>query len=372
VAEISTAILSALAQTFAPDIKRQWNRTTHFLGALSATPGSVGPGAGKNVAFDVEFTGSTAGTVAEGADVATTEYNSDIDVPAIFNWATYRSSFQISEQEVDMARTAIGSADAIMNIFGNRILGCSAQLARAIEYDCMQGTGVDSNGNPTIIGIFGGAISSTGIYGGLNPVTYPEWAGNLVANGGVLRTMTPDILSQGDQLIFANANVPWNLTMTTAGIVRKYESFFTTGAALGTNVSLQRSMVDGGNAQSPQYGTGFPNDGQMQPQGMWYKGYPLIRNPVAPVNKFAFLNTDHIKIKYLPHQPTQNEIEFFAKMGIQGSTGGQAPIQATGIPVRLVEIAKTGDSHKISMRVTLAMAVTRRNACAIVQDLSEV
>ena len=369
-AEISTAILSALSQTFAPDIKRQWNRTTHFLGAVNAVPGAVSAGGSKNVAFDVEFTGATAGTVAEGADIAVGEYNSDVDVPAIFNWATYRSSFQISEQEVDIARTSIGSSDAIMNIFGNRILGCSAQIARAIETDCMTGTGVDSNGNPTIVGIFGGALSATGAYGGLNPATYPEWAANVVANGGVARTMTPDILAQGDQLIFVNANVPWNLTMTTAGIVRKYESFFTTGAAFGTAGPLVR-MQDGG--ASPQYSMGFPNDGNMQPgQGMFYKGYPLIRNPVAPTGKFAFLNTDHIRIKYLPHVPTQNELEFFAKVGIQGSSGGMAPIQATGIPVLLVEVAKTGDSHKISMRVTLAMAVTRRNACAIVQDLSEV
>ena len=369
-AELSTAVLSALSQIFAPEIKRQWNRTTHFLGAVSAVPGGVSPGGSKNVAFDVEFTGATAGTVAEGADIAAGEYNSDINVAAVFNWATYRSSFQISEQEVDIARTSIGSADAIMNIFGNRILGCSAQLARAIETDCMTGTGVDANGNPTIVGIFGGALSASGAYGGLTPATYPEWAANVVANGGVARTMTPDILSQADQQIFVNANVPWNLTMTTAGIVRKYESFFTTGAAFGTPQPLVR-MSDGG--ANPQYTMGFPNDGQMQPgQGMYYKGYPLIRNPVAPTGKFAFLNTDHIRIKYLPHNPTQNEIEFFAKMGIQGSSGGMAPIQATQIPVRLIEVAKTGDSHKISMRVTLAMAVTRRNACAIVQDLSEV
>jgi hypothetical protein len=370
VAEISTAILSALSQVFAPDIKRQWNRTTHFLGVLNATPGGVTAGGSKNVAFDTEFTGATAGTVAEGSDIATTEYNSDVDVPAVFNWATYRSSFQISEQEVDIARTSIGSADAIMNIFGNRILGCSAQIARAIETDCMTGTGVDANGNPTIIGIFGGALSATGIYGGLNPATYSEWASNVVANGGVTRTMTPDILAQGDQLIFTAANVPWNLTMTTAGIVRKYESFFTTGAAFGTSQPIAR-MMDGG--ATPTYTLGFQNNPQMQPgQSMFYKGYPLIRNPVASTGKFAFLNTDHIKIKYLPHQPTQNEMEFFAKVGIQGSSGGMAPIQATGIPVRLIEVAKTGDSHKISMRVTLAMAVTRRNACALVQDLSEV
>ena len=110
---------------------------------------------------------------------------------------------------------------------------------------------------------------------------------------------------------------------------------------------------------------------QMQMDMLCYKGKPVLRNPVAPTGKIALLNTEHMKVKYLPHVPTRAEIEFFDKIGLQGSSGGNAPIQATSIPVRLVEIAKTGDSHKISMRVTLAMAVTRRNACAIVQDIQE-
>lgn len=366
-AELSTAILSALSQTFAPDIKRQWNRICPLLGMLNAS-GSMGQAQGKNVAFDVEFTGATAGTVAEGSDVASTEYNSDINVPAVFNYATYRSSFQISEQEVDMARSSIGTADALMNVFGERILGCSQQLARAIETDCLTGTGVDSNGNPAIVGIFGGALSASGAYGGLNPATYSEWASNVVANGGVNRALTPDLLAQADGLIYTASAQPWNLVMTSVGVARKYESFFTTGNAFGTQQPLVR-MND--NAGMPQYGMGVPNGDQMQMDSLYYKGKTVLRNPVAPTGKLAFLNTEHIKVKYLPHVPTRAEIEFFDSIGLQGSSGGNSPIQATGIPVRLVEIAKTGDSHKISMRVTLAMAVTRRNACAVVQDLLE-
>lgn len=366
-AELSTAILSALSQTFAPDIKRQWNRICPLLGALSAS-GSMGEAKGKNVAFDVEFTGATAGTVAEGSDVATNEYNSDINVPAVFQYATYRSSFQISEQEVDIARTSIGTADALMNVFGERILGCSQQLARAIETDCLTGTGVDASGNPTIIGIFGGALTASGNYGGLNPATYSEWASNVVANGGVLRTLTPDLMAQGDGLIYTASSQPWNLIMTSVGVARRYESFFTTGSAFGTQQPLVR-MND--NAGAPTYGMGVPNDNQMQMDTLYYKGKTVLRNPVAPTGKLALLNTEHIKIKYLPHVPTRAEIEFFDSIGLQGSSGGNAPIQATSIPVRLVELAKTGDSHKISMRVTLAMAVARRNACAVIQDIQE-
>ena len=88
--EISTAVLSALSQIMQPYLQRQWNRTTYFLGLLNAAPASISAGFGKNVAFDVEFSGATAQTVAEGADVPATEYNSDTDTVAIFPWATYR------------------------------------------------------------------------------------------------------------------------------------------------------------------------------------------------------------------------------------------------------------------------------------------
>lgn len=366
-AENLQTIFSALSQVLAPDIYRQWNRTTYFLGLINAAKG-VSAGGGKNVAFDVEFTGATAGTVAEGADIAAGEYNSDVNVPMFMPWATYRSSFQISEQEVDAARTSVGSADALLDLFGDRILGCSAQIARAIEIDSLTGTGVDSNGDPTLVGIFGGALAASGAYGGLNVGTYPEWASTVLANGGTTRTLTPDLMAQADQFIFTQASVPWNLLVTTAGVTRRYENFFTFGNAFGTQQPLVRMNDDG---SAPSYGMGIANNSQMQLEQLFFKGRPVNRNPVAPTGKLAFLNTDFIKMKYLPHVPTRNEIEFFQSIGIQGSSGGNQPIQATGIPVRVVEVAKTGDSHKVSMRVTCAMAAVRRNAMAIVQDIQE-
>jgi hypothetical protein len=377
-AEISTAVLSALSQIMQPYLQRQWNRTTYFLGLLNAAPASISAGFGKNVAFDVEFTGATAQTVAEGADVPAAEFNSDVDTVAIFPWATYRSSFQISEQEIDMARTSVGIPQALQDLIGDRILGCGAQLARQIETDSLQGTGVDANGNPTLVGIYGGALSASGVYGGINPATYSEWASNVVSNGGVARTLTPDLMAQLDQNIFTAAAVPWNLVMTSAGVTRRYESFFNTAAAGNANFPLIR-MND--TASAPQFGTGIPNDGQMQLQTLWYKGSPVIRNPVNPTGQLALLNTNYIAVKYLPHVPTRNELEYFQSLGLQGSSAGgtpsgpgtaMQPVQATGLPVRLVEIAKTGDSHKISMRITLAMCVTRRNACGVLKDVSEV
>src|SRR5579859_4397186 len=152
--EVVGYIFNALSQIFESPIERQWNRVTFLLDKIRAE-GGVSEGGGKNVAFGAEFTGASAGTVAEGSDVAAGEYNSDINEPALFPWATYRSSFQISEQEVSIARSSAGSPTALMDVFGERLYGCQAKLAQAIENDVLNGTGVDANGDPTIIGIFG-------------------------------------------------------------------------------------------------------------------------------------------------------------------------------------------------------------------------
>lgn len=363
-----SSVFSALSQIMAPDLHRQWNRSTTFLGALAARKG-ISDGTGKNVAFDVEFTGATAGTVAEGSDVQASEYNSDVNVPAIFSWAHYRSSFQVSETELDAAMSSVGVPQALRDLLGDRILGAGAQLALAIEKDALSGTGVDGSGNPTLVGIYGGALTASGGYGGLNPATYSEWASNVVSNGGVARTLTPDLLAQVDQNIFTASSEPWDLIMTSAGVLRKYESIFNSGGGPNATAGMLQRFVDA--ARGAPVGTGVPNDPAMQIEA-YYKGKPVLRNAFQPAGKLAVLNTKKIEIKYLPRVLTQADKDFMRMMGLEGSSAGNAPIQATAIPARIAVMAKTGDSYKISLKTSLAMAVTRRNACGQLVDISEV
>ena len=363
-------VFNALAQIMDNSLTREWNRTTYLLKWIAAA-GGIAPGFGKNAAFDVEFTGATAGTVAEGADVAAGEFNSDVDEPAVFQWCTYRTSFQISEQLVDAARTSVGTPGKLRDLFGSRIISANATLAKAVEQDLLTGTGVDSTGNPACIGIFGGALSASGIYGGLNPVTYTEWASTLLANGGTLRSLTAQLLNQADNAIFIAASLPWNLMVTSAGVAAKYEQFFMSGGGNAGNFPLAMQVPN--TPTAPQYGLGVALDAQGQMDALQWKGKRVMRNPLGPTGKIAFLNTDFIKMQYLPHVPTRNEIEFFQMLGLTGSSGDEpATRMTTPLPVRFVELAKTGDSHKISGRVTVALAITRRNAMAVIQDVLEV
>lgn len=373
-------IFNALSQYFDPVLQRQWNRTTVFLGALASSPGKPTEWGGKNVAFDVEFTGATAGTVAEGSDVAASEYAQDIDLPAVLPWATYRSSFWVTEQEVDAAFGSAGTANDLMDIFGSRILSAGAIIASQLENDALVGTGVDASGNPTVIGIYGGALTASGAYAGINANTYSEWQGNVLANGGTPRTLTPDLVEQADANIFTASSLPWDLAMGSAGVVRKYVGMFTTGpttsAGVATNQPLIR-MMDG--ASGPQYGLGPALGGAAgvdsgQQQGLYLKGNRFLRNRLNPSGKMSLLNTNQIKMKYLPRRLRQADIDFMQIMGVQGASGlgGPSPVvQATGMPMRIAVLAKTGDSYKLSCRITTQMAITRRNSCALISDVSE-
>src|ERR1019366_8175 len=128
--DILSNISSALSQLFEAQLARQWNRM-----AVTAQLIEAERGRGKNVAWDVEFSGASAGSVAEGSDVATSEFATDVVLPATLSWATYRSSFQISELEVDAAAGSQGSADALLDIFGERVLGANSKLISTINAD---------------------------------------------------------------------------------------------------------------------------------------------------------------------------------------------------------------------------------------------
>jgi hypothetical protein len=368
-AEFLTSIDSALSQAFAEPLARQWNRSAILLNRLQAK-GTTGVGGGKNVAFDLEFTGNQALTVAEGSDVAASEFASDVNLPAILPWAHYRSAFQISETEIDAASSSIGTPTALQDLFGDRIMGAGAQIARKIENDILNGTGVDVNGNPTIIGIFGGALVNSGSYAGVNTTSWTEWQSNVLSNGGVSRSLTVDLLDQADAQIFTASSEQWDVIVTTAGVSRKYGGFFTGSGTGAPSYPFARQDTNATGFQTGVQGS-VAFDGQI-PQ--FYRGQQVLRDAVAPIGNLALLNTNHIKIKYLQRKQTPQDAVFSNMMSANGATGVGYPsgyTQATAIPLRIAMLAKTGESVKVMVSVAIQMLVDRPNSCAVVQSILE-
>jgi hypothetical protein len=354
-AESLSSINSALSQIFAPDLSRQWNRS-----AITAALVPAKAGGGKNAAWDVEFSGATATTVAEGSDVAGGEYNSDVNQPAILSWAHYRSSFQISETELDAAASSVGIPQALQDLFGDRVFGAGAKIARAINVDMISATGVDGSSNPTIVGLLGGALDATGTYAGLARGTFTEWAGNVLSNGGVARPLTLDLLAQMDANIFTASREPWTHLLVSAGVLRKYEGLF----------EPNRRLMGGGNAAGlPSYGSGAQFDASMQVDA-WYKGRPVMRDPSIPAGYCIFHNANQVQAKFLPRVLTPQDAVIAQMLGLKGSSGSVTDV--TSIPARIAVLAKTGDSIKVSLKTTLQMLVRRPNSMGYIKDISEV
>lgn len=353
-----SSIGPALSQVFGPDLARQWNRSAITAALIAATAGG-----GKNAAWDVEFSGATAGNASEGSDVGAGEYNSDVNVPAILPWATYRSSFQITELELDAAASSVGIPQALQDLFGDRVFGAGAKIARAINADMISGTGtatgVDGVVSPTLTGILGGALDATGAYAGQTRGTYPEWAGNVVSNSGILRPLTLDLLAQLDQNIFAASREPWTHVLASPGVLRKYEGLFE---------PVRRYPGNGNPAGQPSYGGGANFDGSMQVDA-YYKGRPVLRDPSMTAGYLAFVNTRQLMAKYLPRMMTPQDAVIARMLNLTGSSGSVTDV--TSIPARIAVLAKTGDSIKVSVKLVLAMIAKRPNSMGYIKDIAE-
>ena len=219
-AETLSDLSDALSTLFMPKLYRQWNRMAVAAALLDAEPGY-----GKAANFDVEFSNGEADNVADGADVEDAELYSDTDVAATFAWANYRQSFKISENEIDAAASSMGSAEALLDIFGNRVFGANAKVISKINKHIYSGSGADG-GNPSLVGLLNGALEESGSYGSLLRSTYSEWEGHALANGGTPRPLTIDLLNQLDEQIYTSSGLDWDFALASPGVFRKYAGLF--------------------------------------------------------------------------------------------------------------------------------------------------
>lgn len=338
-------VAAALSQRFASKLSRQFNRMSVLAAALPTEAGF-----GKNVAWDAEFSGATAGSYAEGANVAGGELNVDILVPAVLSWGHYRSAFQVSETELDAAATSAGSADAILALLEERIMSSGSKLASVINVDLWSGTGTDGSGNPNIVGLQGGALEASGIYAGVNRATYVEWKGNVLANGGVARALTIDLMDQMDANVFSASGERANLIVCDPATFRKYKGLFE---------SIRR--VDGV-GPIPRYDTSTSE--------LFYQGIPILRDKDAPAGTMSFINTSEVQKVYLPNSKMASEDVFKSREFEGAGSNGDMEKNDTGLPFKIAPLAKNGDSLTFFVKSVLNLKVKRPNSMGYIKDIA--
>lgn len=345
-------ILAALAQIFAPELDRQFNRQCVLAEVL---PKRVG--AGKNIAWDVRFSRSKhAGSFAEGADVAADEFQTDLTVPATLGWGMYRSAFSVSGLAIAASSGSVGSALDMLDLFGSNLTDAASDLIAQINSALFLGDGTGSN----VAGLFGaGAIHNTGVYANINRATHSAWGANVLANAGTARPLTKALLDQLEESIYIACGMMPDIIVCSPGTARAYESLFDSMAHVfverGDVSALRPNVANVGGPVIPP-NTGFT--------GLSYKGIPIYRDRDCPPGKLAMLNRQFVQIRTLP-QVTLGTATMTREQELAGAPGNN-----TRIAARIDSLAKGGDSDRFQLVAYLQLQVRRPGACGVIDDLN--
>lgn len=348
-ADVLSNLSGALAQTFAPELTRNWNRRATLAKSIPIVYGG-GLGGAKNVAWDTEFSGATAASFAEGSDIAGAEFNQDVAVPATLSWGQYRSPFQLSNLEINAAAQAMGSATALEDILGERFIGATTKIISLINTDLFTGTGTDGSGNPNIVGL-NAALAATGTYAGISKATYTEWAGNVSANGGVARALSMNILASAEQLAFVASGIEPGLIIGSAGIHTKYEGLF----------EAARRTVDSGQGEIPSY--------QGSTGRLYWRGKPFARDRSNPSQAMYMLCPDELELRVLPFATVPDGTQVMGK-DLPSMNGKDS--EPSGIQCHVYPLGRTGSGVKFVVEVYCQLKVKRPNAHVYITDISEV
>lgn len=350
-------VFGALSQTFSNRLVRAWNRQALTATAI-AVENELGQGDAKQVAWDVEFSGATAASFAEGSDVAPSEFNQDPIIPATLSWGQYRAPFLLSNLVIAAAQRNQAGAAALGQLVKERLFGSITKLMMTINQDLFSGTGTDASGNPNIVGL-GTALTNTGTYAAINKGTYSEWQGNVLANGGQTRPLTFDLLANLEQIIFQASGLEPDFLVCSAGVLRKYENLFEVG---------KRTINDGGTPVGQFQGSTGLGMNQVRTNLFW-RGKPVLRDRNCQANTLYMLNASELFIKPLPMAASPDGVPQTPTNLPSSNSTQTAP---TSIMCSIYPLGRTGSAVKFVAEVYLQLKVSRTNAHGLLQDISEV
>lgn len=351
-------VTAALSQTFAKRLVKTWNRQALLINQIPVVSDG-GQGDAKQIAWDASFTGATAASFAEGSDVAASEFNQDVLLPAVLPWGQYRAAFKLSNLEINAASRNVAGAVELGNIVGLRAEGSITKMLSVMNQDFFTGTGTDSSGNPTVIGLSAG-LGASGQYAGLSKTSNVEWQGNVLGNGGIVRPLTFDLLANLEQNIFTTSGRQPDALICSPGVARKYEGLFET----------RRITLDNGSSPVPGYqgSTRTPYTGPTT--NLFWRGLPIIRDRNCPANTIYMINLQELETKYLPFSPLAPD-GVNAYNALMPSADG-TNFTPSNIMCTVYPLARTGSAVPFVAEVYVQLKVARPNSHGLLLDVSEV
>lgn len=336
---------SVLAELFEETIQWQINRAVVLSQLLDVTPGT-----GKNIQWVARFgTAAPAGAViADGADVSV--YNSDTKVPAVLQFGTYHDAFSLTGKARAGAMAA-GNPQELADLFSEEITESVTRLAMAIAADIYTGTGATD----TIHGLLAadGGLAATGTYAGIDRATYSQWASNVLANGGVPRALSLDLMREMRRTIYQSSGERPDLIVCDPIQHENYGKLFGSERRYVDNVRLrgQTIKLDGGY------------------QVLEFDGIPVVEDINCPAGKMVFLSTRYVHLKQLPSAP-DNINRSIGTIPLHGTPEEQYGAGRSALSARIQPLAITGDASKFELICYPQVQVKRPQACGVIEDLS--
>lgn len=330
----------ALSQMFEARLRAQMNRASVLASILPKKLGS-----GKNVAFDVEFSGASAASYVDGADAST--FDSDISVPATLDWAKHRSNFSVSGLAISAAQSSASPAD-LLNVIMAKADGCGSKLLSVMNAALYTGAG-----GSTFVGLET-AVDDATSYANISRVTYSEWQASVLANGAVVRDLTKALLDDCERTVYGKCGISPNFIVTTPLIAQRFKNLIDTTVRHEAGKDL--GIMAG-------FGEEIPEALRRNVVGT-YEGIPVFRDKDCPAGKLFMLNSEEMSIEVLP-QPGVNTAVMSGDKSLVGNEGDRV----SGLVARIEALAKNGDADRWSIKSYAQLKCARPNTLAVIEDL---
>jgi hypothetical protein len=350
VADTNTAALNpALEQFIRETVVKQYNRSTVTTNLMRKEIGM-----GKNLAWDVSV-GTGTGQVFDDGQVVST-FNADVEVLATLPWAEYGDAFKITglaEDSAQFSRTNLG------NVWLYKMTQARERAGKLVNDDFWTGTG--ATGPQKLFGVTmstNGPLSLTGTYAGLSRVTYPQFQGITLGNGGIPRPLNPSLIQYGFEQVFnASGKMP-TFGLTTSNIWRLLCEL--NGGERRVN---QEAYIRG---QKLTMSMGF--------HSVEVNGVPVFKDISVPSGVLGFFSEDSIGLEYLPTNPTRVQrgkimatvplLGLPQEQSYEGAPGGSIPLVAN-----VIALPSQGNFESWMLDCALQTKTVRPNAHFLITDL---
>lgn len=339
-----SSIANTLTTIFEDRIANQINRATV---ALQLVPS--GDGTGKNVQWSARFGTGVGSTRADGAVLVDGDFLNDSKQPANLDYGTYDAPFAITGKALAGAMAA-GNPAELENLFADELGDAVERLAKKVQQDLYTGDGSAD----TIFGFFGasGPLAATGTYANINRATFPQWASNVLANGGTNRALTFELMRSMRKEIYEASGEKPDLVLCDAAIHQKYGTLFGDQRRFVQEVRLRGDVIrlDGGY------------------QVLEFDGIPVVEDVDMPANTMLFLNTRYVKMAQLP-DPSNQINQSMGNPEVAGTDEEQFGESRSNLTARINVLGRDGDRYRFQLICYPQLQVRRPNAQGQIQDI---